>query len=83
MVQRKRRGINSYFLGNRSILVVLGSSCMVPILISAALDNSCPRYAMGVRGLYIEFRVVSTLIIILMIFMGSGPAVKSLTLANG
>jgi Na+/proline symporter len=72
--QRKAaRGINSYFLGDRSLpWWVLGSSGMASNLdVSGTMIIVALVYALGARGLYIEFRGGVTLIMaFLMIFMG-------------
>ncbi len=85
--QRKAaEGINSYFLGNRSIpWWVLGSSGMASNLdISGTMIIVALVYALGVRGLYIEFRGGVTLIMaFLMIFMGKwNRRSKVMTLAE-
>jgi len=85
--QRKAaQGINSYFLGNRSLpWWVLGSSGMASNLdISGTMIIVALVYALGVRGLFIEFRGGVTLIMaFLMIFMGKwNRRSKVMTLAE-
>lgn len=85
--QRKAaQGIDSYFLGNRSLpWWVLGSSGMASNLdISGTMIIVALVYALGVRGLFIEFRGGVTLIMaFLMIFMGKwNRRSKVMTLAE-
>jgi len=85
--QRKAaQGINSYFLGNRSLpWWVLGSSGMASNLdISGTMIIVALVYALGARGLFIEFRGGVTLIMaFLMIFMGKwNRRSKVMTLAE-
>lgn len=72
--QRKAsRGIDSYFLGDRSLpWWVLGASGMASNLdVSGTMIIVALVYALGARGLYIEFRGGVTLIMaFLMVFMG-------------
>ncbi|HRS52646.1 MAG TPA: sodium:solute symporter [Candidatus Marinimicrobia bacterium] len=85
--QRKAsQGINSYFLGNRSLpWWALGASGMASNLdISGTMIIVALVYALGARGLYIEFRGGVTLIMaFLMIFMGKwNRRSKVMTLAE-
>jgi len=84
--RKAAQDINSYFLGNRSLpWWALGASGMSSNLdISGTMIIVALVYALGARGLYIEFRGGVTLIMaFLMIFMGKwNRRSKVMTLAE-